>query len=167
MVARNPIQKDYDHAGRFPHYKYWSPEQEPDLTENFVGVLSQNLRKLVYYHNLYYKPDTDLVEDKSQCTTTNNQENLNFKITHNHQNCLENHGILEKNYEPKEHVITPAGKDMTKNIITGSTDSNYERNTKSVHCQKTLNQDNLVRTQFENFLCDKHYFNLQTGLLFS
>ena len=58
LVVCNPFQKDYNHIGRVPHYKYWIPKQEPDPTENFVGVLTQNLRKPVYYHNLYYKPDT-------------------------------------------------------------------------------------------------------------
>ena len=52
LVVHNPFQKDYDHIGRVPHYKYWSPEQEPDATDNFVGVLTQNLRRLAYYHNL-------------------------------------------------------------------------------------------------------------------
>ena len=55
--------------------------------------------KPVYYHNLYYEPDTVFVEDKSPSTTTNNQENPNLKITFNHQNVQENCGILEKNYE--------------------------------------------------------------------
>ena len=36
------------------------------------------------------------VEDKPQFTTTNNQENPNFKITYNHRKSLENRGILEK-----------------------------------------------------------------------
>ena len=128
--------------GRAPHYKYWSPEQEPDPTENFVGVLTQKLRKPMYYHNLYYKPDTDLVEDKSQCTTTNNQENPNFKITHNHQNSLENCEIFEKNYEPKRYISTTTDKNITKNIF--GTDSNYEKNTTNVYCWKISNQDNLV-----------------------
>ena len=96
LVVRNPFQKDYDHMGRIPHYKYWSPKQEPDPTEIFVGVLTQNIRKPVYYHNLYYKPDMVFVEDKPQFTTTNNQENPNFKITYNHRKSLENRGILEK-----------------------------------------------------------------------
>ena len=149
--------------GRVPHYKYWSPEQEPDPTENFVGVLTQNLRKPVYYHNLYYKPDTVFIEDKSPSTTTNNQENPNLKITYNHQNSLENRGILEKIFEPKKYVSTTTGKNITKNII--GADSNYKKNTMNIHCRKTSNQDNLVPTQLEQFLCYKHYFNLRKGTI--
>ena len=100
-MVRNPFQKNYDHVGRFPHYKYWSPEQEPDPTENFLGALTQILSKPVYYHNLYYEPDTVFIEDKPPSTTTNNQENPNLKITYNHQNSQENHGTLERNYETK------------------------------------------------------------------
>ena len=33
FMVHNPFQKDYDHAGRFPHCMYWSPEQEPNSTE--------------------------------------------------------------------------------------------------------------------------------------
>ena len=131
MVARNPFQKDYDHTGRIPHYKYWSPEQEPDPTENFVGALTQILSKSVYYHNLYYEPDTVFVEDKSPSTTINNQEIPNLKITFNHQNFQENREILEKNYEPKEHVSTTTGKNGTKIIIR--TDPNYKKNITNVH----------------------------------
>ena len=54
--------------GRAPHYKYWSPEQEPDPTENFVGVLTQSLRKPVYYHNLYYEHDMIFIKfEKFSC----------------------------------------------------------------------------------------------------
>ena len=59
-MVRNPFQKDYDHTGRFPHYMYWSPEQEPDSTENFVGVLIQDLGNLhttiIYTSNLTRTP---------------------------------------------------------------------------------------------------------------
>ena len=132
MVVRNPFQKDYDHTGRTPHYKYWSPEQEPDPTETFIGVLTQNLRKPAYYHNLYYKPDTVFIEDKSPSTTTNNQENPNLKIIFNHQTAQENRGILERNYEPKGSICTTRHKNDTKNII--GTNPNY----KKTHYERTL-----------------------------
>ena len=96
LVVHNPFQKDYDHIGRIPHYKYWSPEQEPDPTENFVGALTQILSKTVYYHNLYYEPDTVFIGDKSPSTTINNQENPNLKIIFNHQKAQENRGTLKK-----------------------------------------------------------------------
>ena len=51
------------------------------------------------------------------------------------------------------------GKNATKN--TTSTVATYEDNITNIHCQKISNMDILVRTQFENFLCDKHDFNLQ------
>ena len=102
MVVRNPFQKDYDHMSRIPHYTYRSPKQEPDPTESFVGDPTQILRKPVYYHNLYYKSDTIFVEEKSPSTTTNNKENFKVKISYNHQNCQESHGILDENYGPKD-----------------------------------------------------------------
>ena len=93
--------------------------------------------KPVYYHNLYYEPDTVFVEDKSPSTTTNNQENPNLKITFNHQKFQENRGILERNYEPEEHVSTTTGKNSTKTII--GTDPNCKKNTTNVCCRKTPN----------------------------
>ena len=88
---------------------YWSPEQEPDSTENFVQVLTQDLGKPTYYHNLYFEPDTDSTEDTHPCTTNYNSENPNFNITSKHQNSLENCGILEKNYARAEFVSINTG----------------------------------------------------------
>ena len=62
-------------------------------------------------------------------------------------------------YERAEFVRTPTGKNTTKNMI--STDSNYEENHTNIRCRKTSNEDNLVRTQFEKFSCNKHYLYLQ------
>ena len=89
-----------------------------------------------------------------------NQQSRKSQLQNHPQspNFLENYGILEKNYEPKEHVSTTTGENITKNII--GTDSNYKKNNTNVHCWKTSNEDNLVRTQFEKNLCDKHHLNL-------
>ena len=82
----------------------------------------------------------ELVEDKSKCPATNNQGNPNFKISHNHENSQKNHGILEKNLEPKNDVSTTTGKKIAKNII--GTESSYGKNTTNVHYRKTSNKDN-------------------------
>ena len=65
---------------------------------------------------------------------------------------------MEKKYEPEEHVSTTRRKNSTKIII--GTDPIYKKNTTNVYCRKTPNQDNMVRTQFEKYSCNKHYFNL-------
>ena len=133
------------------------------VTENFVGVLTQDFGKPTYYHNLYFKPATDTTEDIQPSTTNYNSKNPNFNITSKHQNSLENRGILEKNYARAEFVSTNTGKNTTKNMI--STDSNYKENHTNVRCRKTSNEDNLVRTQFEKFSCDKHYLYLRNGTI--
>ena len=56
-MVRFPFQRDSLYLYSTAHYKYWTPKQEPDPTENFEGALSQKLDGPIFYHNIHFKYD--------------------------------------------------------------------------------------------------------------
>ena len=159
LLVRNPFQRDSLCLYSTDHYKYWSPEQEPDPTENFVGALSQKIDKPNFYHNIYHKYDENEDMDEETFLRTIKYYPCTYfsDSSQEDENSSKNGGILRQNSDGRNSVGSHSGKITTKNSAT--VDPTCAKNILNVRNREPFSSSITVRTKNQKIFRSKTFTN--------